>query len=99
MEKLELWEKELEMKYEEMQLQLKLKKLELQKVATLTAWPEALPTTTTSFDVSQKVWLVPQFTEQEVDKFFLHFEKVAANLHWPSETHNAVAICSQSKGM
>ena len=25
--------------------------------------------------------------EQEVDKFFSHFEKVAANLHWPSESH------------
>jgi len=29
---------------------------------------------------------VPQFTKQ-VDKFFLHFENVAANLHWPSESH------------
>ena len=22
-----------------------------------------------------------------MDKFFSHFEKVAANLHWPSESH------------
>ena len=29
--------------------------------------------------------LVTPFQEQEADKFFLHFEKVAVNLHWPSE--------------
>jgi len=34
------------------------------------------------FDVSRQVCLVPPFQEQEVD---LHFEKVAANLHWPME--------------
>ena len=32
-----------------------------------------------------QVWLVPPFQEQEVDKFFLHFKKVAANLYWPAE--------------
>jgi len=37
------------------------------------------------FDVSRQVRLVSPFQEQEVDKFFLHFEKVAANLHWPME--------------
>jgi len=37
------------------------------------------------FDVSRQVRLVPPFQVQEVNKFFLHFEKVAANLHWPME--------------
>ena len=75
------------MKDKEMQLQLKLKELELQKVATPTTPTEPSPTTAPSFDVSRQVRLVPQFTEQEVDIFFSHFEKVATNLHWPSESH------------
>ena len=29
--------------------------------------------------------LVPPFQEKEVDKYFLHFEKVAENLNWPKE--------------
>ena len=70
-----------------MQLQLKLKELELQKVAAPTTRSEPPPTTASSFDISRQIWLVPQFMEQEVDKFFSHFEKVAANLHWPSESH------------
>ena len=85
MKELELREKELEMKDKE--IQLKLKELELQKVATPTTPTEPPPTTTPLLDVSWQVRLVPQFTEQEVDKFFAHFEKVAANLHWPSESH------------
>ena len=38
-----------------------------------------------SFDFIRHVKLVPPFQEHEVDKYFLHFEKVTANLHWPSE--------------
>ena len=29
--------------------------------------------------------LVPPFQEKEVDKYFLHFEKVTENLNWPKE--------------
>ena len=36
-----------------------------------------------SFDVTQHIRLVPPFQEKEVDKYFLHFEKVAENLKWP----------------
>ena len=35
------------------------------------------------FDVTKHIRLVPPF--QEVDKYFLHFEKVAENLKWPKE--------------
>ena len=87
MKELELREKELEVRDREMQLQLKLKELELQKVTTSTTRSEPPSTASTSFDVSRQVRLVPQFHEQEVDKFFLHFEKVATNLHWPPESH------------
>ena len=37
------------------------------------------------FDVTKHIQLVPPFQEKEVDKYFLHFEKVAENLKWPRE--------------
>ena len=41
--------------------------------------------TSTVFDVTKHIRLVPPFQEKEVDKYFLHFEKVAENLKWPRE--------------
>ena len=38
-----------------------------------------------NFDVTKYIRLVPQFQEKEVDKYLLHFEKVAENLNWPKE--------------
>ena len=38
-----------------------------------------------NFDVTKHIRLVPPFQEKEVDKYFLHFEKVAGNLNWPKE--------------
>ena len=38
-----------------------------------------------TFDVTKHIRLVPPFQEKEVDKYFLHFEKVAENLKWPKE--------------
>ena len=35
------------------------------------------------FDVVRFIKLVPPFQEADVDKYFLHFEKVASNLKWP----------------
>ena len=37
------------------------------------------------FDVTKHIKLFPPFQEKEVDKYFLHFEKVAENLKWPKE--------------
>ena len=39
----------------------------------------------THFDVTKHIRLVPPFQEKEVDKYFLHFEKVTENLKWPKE--------------
>ena len=39
----------------------------------------------THFDVTKHIRLVPPLQEKEVDKYFLHFEKVAENLKWPKE--------------
>ena len=41
--------------------------------------------TSKTFDVTKHIRLVPPFQEKEVDKYFLHFEKVAENLKWPKE--------------
>ena len=38
-----------------------------------------------TFDVTKHIKLVPPCQEKEVDKYFLHFEKVAENLNWPKE--------------
>lgn len=38
-----------------------------------------------SFDVTKYIKLVPPFQEPDVDKYFLHFEKVAESLKWPKE--------------
>ena len=38
-----------------------------------------------SFDVLKCSSLVPSFEEDDVDSFFLHFEKVANSLKWPKE--------------
>ena len=38
-----------------------------------------------SFDVIKNFQAVPSFQEDDVDMFFLHFEKLAANLNWPKD--------------
>ena len=39
----------------------------------------------THFGVTKHTRLFPPFQEKEVDKYFLHFEKVAETLKWPNE--------------
>ena len=56
-------------------MQLKAKKLEL---ATATARP---PSATETFDVTRHVRFVRPFQEAKLDKYFLHFEKIATSLH------------------
>ena len=80
-EKLER-EERLEIEKEKLEFQLKMKQLELQDKTK----PKSLPLDTSkTFDVTKHIRLVPPFQEKEVDKYFLHFEKVAENLKWPKE--------------
>ena len=59
-----------------------MKELELQDKIK----PKTLPLDTSkTFDVTKHIQLVPPFQEKEVDKYFLHFEKVAETLKWPKE--------------
>ena len=79
-----------------MQLQVKLKELQLQKMTSSPS--ESPPITITSFDVSRQVRLVSQFYEEEVDKFFLHFEKLATTLAI-GIMHNVTAVCTCGQSM
>lgn len=37
------------------------------------------------FDVGKHIRFVPPFQETEVDKYFMHFEKIANSLKWPED--------------
>ena len=72
----------IEIEKEKLDFELKMKELELQEKTK----PKILPLDTSkTFDVTKHIRLVPPFQEKEVDKYFLHFEKVAENLKWPKE--------------
>ena len=75
-------EERIEIEKEKLQFELKMKELELEGKAK----SKPLPLDSgKSFDVTKHIRLVPPFQEKEVDKYFLHFEKVAENLKWPRE--------------
>ena len=69
--------KELEIR-EELSIQLRLKELEVPS-STLRSSTES------QFDISKQIRFVPPFQEKEVDKYFLHFEKIATSLEWPKD--------------
>ena len=71
--------RELEIQEKELSVQLKLKELE----KTPAAASEAVHPSPGTFDVSKHIRFMPLFQEKEVDKYFLHFEKVATSLNWP----------------
>ena len=81
--------KELQFREKELEVQLRLRELEVSRVAPGGS-PSAGPAESSSrepfFDVSKHVKFVPSFSETEVDKYFLHFEKVAQSLKWPRDS-------------
>ena len=72
---------EMEEKERERQFNLRMKELEMQNMTVKRQPLES----GSHFDVTKHIRLVPPFQEKEVDKYFLHFEKVAENLKWPKE--------------
>ena len=73
-------ERLLQEKEQERQSNLRMNELEMQDKAKT-----KLLDLGTHFDVTKHIRLVPPFQENEVDKYFLDFEKVAENLKWPKE--------------
>ena len=64
----------------EREFQLRMREIEMQERAN-----QPKQKIEYNFDVTKHIRLVPPFQEKEVDKYFLHFEKVAKNLNWPKE--------------
>ncbi|XP_067665288.1 uncharacterized protein [Haliotis asinina] len=80
-------EKELELERFEMEKEIQLKKLQVDREIALKKLENPSHTSDIpSFDIARHARLVPPFNEKEVDKYFLHFEKVAENLKWPRES-------------
>ena len=73
-------EREREEREKEREFQLKMREIEMQERAN-----QSKQKIEYNFDVTKHIRLVPPFQEKEVDKYFLHFEKVAENLNWPKE--------------
>ena len=71
--KKELEQAKLEFEQTKLTKELEIKKLQINK------------SNTPSFDPTKYMKFVPQFREEEVDQYFLHFEKVATNLKWPKD--------------
>ena len=65
------------------QHELEMKKLEIESSVTHSRFSHVR--VSDNFDVTKHIKLVPPFHEKEVDKYFLHFEKIAENLKWPKE--------------
>ena len=92
-------------KKRERQREFELRKLELDHALELKKFELAGGTDeghsstrhSSSFDITKHIRLVPPFQEQDVDKYFLHFEKIAENLKWPKE-HWALLIQCVLKG-
>ena len=72
---------EREEREKEREFQLRMREIEMQERANQTKQKK----NEYNFDVTKHVRLVLPFQEKEVDKYFLHFEKVAENLNWPKE--------------
>lgn len=45
------------------------------------------------FDVSRHISLVPPFAEKEVEKYFSHFECLAATFGWPEDVWTLLLQC------
>ena len=74
-------EREREEREKEREFQLRMREIEMQERAN-----QPKQKTEYNFDVTKHIRLVPPFQEKEVDKYFLHFEKVAENLNWQKST-------------
>ena len=74
--------KELEIRENELAMQVGLKELDAPRASTSTAEPK--------FDISKQIRFFPPFQEKEVDKYFLHYDKIASSLEWPSEVRTLI---------
>jgi len=74
--------KELEAREKELALQVRLKEM---KTGPTTQPSDSGSSRPVGFGISKHVRFVPPFQEREIDKYFLHFKKVATSLEWPKD--------------
>ncbi|XP_062887897.1 phosphatidylserine decarboxylase proenzyme, mitochondrial isoform X1 [Mobula hypostoma] len=72
------------------------KEFELERLK-IRAEQGAMPNQDGGFRATQEVRLVPPFEDTDVDRYFLHFEKVAASQDWPRDKW-AILLQSVLKG-
>lgn len=65
--------------------EIQIKQLELENQRLRNREAEIRNASKLDFNVVKNARLVPKFHEKDVDKFFVHFEKIAVNLKWPKE--------------
>ncbi|KAJ8017832.1 hypothetical protein HOLleu_44514 [Holothuria leucospilota] len=75
-------EREIQMQREAREHEFRLKQLEL---GVIKASDPKIGLDTGGFDVSKHVKFVPKFQEDNVEKFFNHFEKLGEQLKWPRD--------------
>ncbi|XP_028831460.1 uncharacterized protein LOC114787777 [Denticeps clupeoides] len=81
-------ERQFERERQERDLELKRLELELASKSVL-----SVESQTPVFDVSRHIRLVPPFSEDEVEKYFSHFERVATTLQWPKVVWTLLLQC------
>ena len=69
--------RELEIREKELAIEYKIKEIELENAKSAVGAPTDAGST---FDLGKHIRFVPPFQETEVDKYFMHFEKIAASL-------------------
>ena len=74
--------RELEIREKELAVEYKTKEIELHNAKSMGGPATNVGVT---FDVGKHIRFVPPFQETEVDKYFMHFEKIAASLKWPED--------------
>ncbi|XP_071824592.1 uncharacterized protein [Apostichopus japonicus] len=80
-------QKEIEMTRLEMEERIKLKEIEAKvQMEKDKLEKQGSSNFSDKFDATKNIRLVPKFQETEVDKYFLHFEKIAESLKWPKES-------------
>ena len=88
LEKKELKQKELDAKFQ-MEKDIRLKEIEAKvqmEKDKLEKQGSSGASSHSGFDATKNIRLVPKFEEKDVDKYFLHFEKIAESLNWPKES-------------
>lgn len=93
MRRLELKEKELQHDFELCKFEIE--ETEQRESARLRArqMSSEFVTTEADFDVNKCICLIPPFSERDVDKYFVLFERVATTLKWPIEIWPLLLQC------